>query len=113
VHQRCQPCGFPRIWGLFFVDLNAFLKTCGLLGFAESCLFFADFVVRLCFFFKFYGTFAVSIYCKRNLGVSLHKFAQFGLVFPICLPVLVFSFPAVFLSISIFLLNAFWACFFD
>jgi len=91
---RCAPTlptlRFSPNWGLFFVDLNAFLKTCGLLGFAESCLFFADFVVRLCFFFKFYGTFAVSIYCKRNLGVSLHKFAQFGLVLPILVFLLFF-----------------------
>jgi len=57
---------FPRIWACFLVELRFFLRLAGclFLGLFQlnfACflgLFFAD-----CFFSKFYGTFAVSIYC--------------------------------------------------
>jgi len=54
----------------FFCGVAVFLKTCGLLVFGlvliEICLFFKLAVYRFLFcgllFFKFYGTFSVSIY---------------------------------------------------
>jgi len=62
---------FPRNWTCFFVELRVFLKACGLLVFGlvvnEICLLFGLVFCRFLFcgllFFKFYGTFALSIYC--------------------------------------------------
>jgi len=83
--QCCQPCGFPANLGLFFVELWFFLKTWGLLVFGlvliEICLFYADFCFADCFFFKCYGTFAVSMYSWRHIGRDFVKICPFGACF--------------------------------
>jgi len=67
---------FSRKFGLvFFVELQVFLKTCGLLAFGlvliEICLFFADFCFTDCLFFKFYGNFVFEFTAESILGVLL------------------------------------------
>jgi len=66
----CQPCSFPANLGLFFVKLRVFLDLrVAFFGLVliEICLFFGLVLYRFLFcgllFFKFYGTFAVSMYC--------------------------------------------------
>jgi len=97
LQQCCQPCGFPANLGLFlwicgfFEDLRvacfgAFLIKIGLL-----------LRIFVCGLLKFYGTFAVSIYCKTKFGVFLCKFAHLGLFFRICLPTFIFNLPAGFM----------------
>jgi len=90
--------------GLFLRGLASFFsEICGLDVFAERCLFlglcFAECHSANCFFFEFYGAFVILIYCKTQFGVSLCKFANFGLVCGICLPAFVFDFCAVFLGL--------------
>jgi len=61
---------FSREFGLFFVEFPFFLKICGLLLFGlvlieiylHFVLVFLQISVLRVAFFKFYGTFAVSIY---------------------------------------------------
>jgi len=59
--QCCQPCDFPVKLGLFFCGFAGFFEDLGLLVF-WAC-FWQISVLQIAFFFKFYGTFAVSIYC--------------------------------------------------
>jgi len=63
---------FSRKFGLVFLWICVFLKTCGLLAFGlvliKICVFFADFRIADCFFIKFHGHFALSIYCKTKFG---------------------------------------------
>ena len=114
------PLRFSREFGLVFLWICAFfwrLAGCLFLGlcwlkFACSLgLFFADFCIADCFFIKFHGHFALSIYSKT----------KFGRVFVyICSYWAFFGFASLFLHLTnlvvlwvffIFLPNARWACF--
>jgi len=96
---------FPRIWVCFFCGFAVFWGDCGLLVFGfvliEICLFFGLVFRRFLFcgllFFKFYGTFAVSIYCVRHIGRVFMKICSFwACFFQICLPAFLFNFLADF-----------------
>jgi len=107
---------FFREFGLDFLWICVFLKTCGLLVFGlvliKICLFYADFCIADCFFIKLHGHFALSIYCKTKFWRVFVYIYSFGACFfRICLTVSVFNQPAVFLFFSIFLPNARRACF--
>ena len=80
--QCCQPCAvFPWIWACYFLVLRVFWRhaAClflGLFWLKFACflgLFFADYCYADCFFFKFCGTFDVSIYCLRHIGCVFMK----------------------------------------
>ena len=63
---------FQRNWACF-CGVAGFFRACGLLVLIEICLFFGldffqIFVLRL-LFFKFYGTFAVSVSAKQPKGI--------------------------------------------
>jgi len=95
-------CEFEHVFPELWITLN----TCDFLLFGFvlffSYLFSAGFCFASCLFSKFHGSFAVWIYVRRNLGMLLCNFACFGLVYPDL---------HVFLFCSIFVWNAFWACF--
>ena len=106
---------YPAIWACFFVKLRFFLKTCGLLVFGlvliEICFFFADFCFADCFFFKFYGTFAVSIYCWKHIGRVFVKICSFWACFLVLPPCCFIWFSCWFFVLLNFPANVFWACF--
>jgi len=94
VYPRICPglfCGLPS----FFEDLPVACFCWKLFTFG---LVFRRFCYANCTFCELYGAFA--FHCKRNLGVSLRKFANFGLVLRICLPCFVFNFLLAFCFVS-------------
>jgi len=80
---------FSRKFGLVFVWSCVFVKTCVFLVlglvlieiFLVLGLSFADFCFADCIFFKFYGTFAVSIVCYKHIGRVFVKSCLVWLVF--------------------------------
>jgi len=82
--QCCQPCRFPHELGRFSVELRFFFEdlqvACFWACFNWNLLVFGLVSSRL-LFFKFYGTFAVSIYCYRHIGHVFVKISSFWACF--------------------------------
>ena len=111
VNQCCQPCGFPTNLGLFYCGFA--LETFGFLVLIKICLFFYKFLFCGVLFFKFDGTFAVSIYYTTKFRRVFVKICSFwACFFGFSLPAFVFNLPAVFLFYCVFLRSTLWACFF-
>jgi len=69
LQRCCQPCGFPANLGLFFCGFAVFFEDLRVACFG-AFLIKIDFFLKIfvCGLLKFYGTFAVSIYCKTKFG---------------------------------------------
>jgi len=115
---------FSHEFGLVFLWSCVFLNTCGLLLIEISLflgLFFVDFYLVDCFFFKFYGTFSVLIYCQRQVGRFFAKICSFSGCFFGCvslffylifLPIFFFAEFSCQTHVGVFRLNyLFWPCF--
>ena len=87
---------FSREFGLIFVELRVFLKTCGLLVLNEICLFLQISVLRIAFFQIWRHFCCFNALLKTYLACFYENLLNLGLFFRICLPAFLFNFVANF-----------------